>query len=69
MERKLRHPIVVYTATEAKATHQLTHQLTRTHQTHTPAHRRASTSHQLTTDAYLRGGESNLYCFVPRPIL
>jgi len=36
---------------------------------HPPAHRRASTSHQLTTDAYLRGGESNLYCFVPWPIL
>ena len=28
MECKLRHPIVVYTATAAKAIHQLAHQLT-----------------------------------------
>ena len=49
MKCKLRHPIVVYTPTEARVAHELTpmHQLAR----------------QLTTDAYLRGEESNLYCF------
>ena len=71
MECKLRHPIVVYTPTEAKATYQLAHYirppiLTPTHTATQPlqlAEERYPTS-SLQTPLYEEGG-SSLYCSVP----